>query len=483
MRRARRALLVAVALAAAGCATVDPYARAPIAQHLERSDAAGDCARLLRDVDARIDALGVRDALAPRVPGFPYLRVDRATAALRDEALAARASFGVWSELMARLDRQARAAELANAGIADLPPAAALDACRYQLAVADRGELARLAEASQVPDDYSLLMRALGLYPLTRIPFAAGIRAWHDRTRAVFATPLEALPVAGRLVRYAPAARIESTPAVAQSTAFGLPLLPAARLAELIQRNAPVLEVDVATDDDRIGALVWRSGEPPRIAVEVDRPVAYVRIAHTRIAGRVHLQLVYTFWFAARTAESAFDILAGRLDGLIWRVTLGDDLEPLVYDSIHPCGCYHMFFPTVRVRARPQPQTLDEGLFAPQTAAAPAAGERVALRVANRTHYLQRVRAAVDVGEATIYALRDDDELRSLPLRAGGRRSAFGPDGLVPGSERLERFLFWPMGIASAGQMRQWGRHATAFVGRRHFDDPLLFDKYFEVVR
>ncbi|MCK6428036.1 MAG: hypothetical protein L6Q72_02975, partial [Burkholderiaceae bacterium] len=87
MNRAARALLAAAALAATGCATVDPYARAPIAQHLERSDAAGDCARLFREVDARIDALGVRDAMAPRVSGFPYLRVDRATAALRDEAL------------------------------------------------------------------------------------------------------------------------------------------------------------------------------------------------------------------------------------------------------------------------------------------------------------------------------------------------------------------------------------------------------------
>ncbi len=31
----------------------------------------------------------------------------------------------------------------------------------------------------------------------------------------------------------------------------------------------------------------------------------------------------------------------------------------------------------------------------------------------------------------------------------------------------------------SAGAMRQWGRHATAFVGRRHFDDANLFEKRF----
>jgi hypothetical protein len=49
----------------------------------------------------------------------------------------------------------------------------------------------------------------------------------------------------------------------------------------------------------------------------------------------------------------------------------------------------------------------------------------------------------------------------------------------VRGTERGERFLFWPMGIANAGAMRQWGRQATAFVGRRHFDDADLFEKRF----
>ena len=29
--------------------------------------------------------------------------------------------------------------------------------------------------------------------------------------------------------------------------------------------------------------------------------------------------------------------------------------------------------------------------------------------------------------------------------------------------------------------MRQWGRHATAFVGRRHFDDADLLEKRFRL--
>ena len=84
MRRAASASVAAaaVALTLAGCATVppDPYLGEPIARHLERNDDIGYCARLFADIDRRVDVLGVRDAEAPRIVGFPYLRVDRFTA-------------------------------------------------------------------------------------------------------------------------------------------------------------------------------------------------------------------------------------------------------------------------------------------------------------------------------------------------------------------------------------------------------------------
>ena len=73
-----------------------------------------------------------------------------------------------------------------------------------------------------------------------------------------------------------------------------------------------------------------------------------------------------------------------------------------------------------------------------------------------------------------------DDTLRSLHRPDGTHQSLFRGDGIVAGSERGERWLFWPMGIREPGAMRQWGRHATAFVGRRHFDDPGLLARYFE---
>ncbi len=88
--------------------------------------------------------------------------------------------------------------------------------------------------------------------------------------------------------------------------------------------------------------------------------------------------------------------------------------------------------------------------------------------------------------DAWVKRLRDLDmqarkfELQNLPDDFNGKLGElFQPDGLVHGTERGERWFFWPMGIAESGAMRQWGHHATLFVGKRHFDEPHLIERYF----
>jgi hypothetical protein len=511
MAALQRIALVIAALLAAGCASIDPFAHAPIAQHLQRTDGVGDCARLLRELDRRVLAADARDAQAPLVPGFPYLRVDRLSASVAPAADDAQA-FRLWRARLAQLDRDARLHEFRNATGPSGPVhgAMSVDACRNVLLDADEDADARAAlrAVAQVPDDYSIALRALGLYPLTKLAFAAGIRRWHADTREVFALPLEALPVQGQLRRYAlehdGARGLVFAPDRWRSAdgpiepitrdALGVPRV--ASLSALFARHAPVVEVDQTGDFDRIGplALVAKGTGSPYARVDLTQPpVAYARLAFGRLGGVLRPQLVYTFWFPARPKDGRFDLLGGELDAIIWRVTLDDEGRALVYDSIHACGCYHLFFPTaaLRLRAVPPPDQgrFDEGLFMPQDAlAVPRADERVVLRVASRTHYLQRayLRAQQAAPDSIAYRLRDEDELRSLTIAGDapdGRssRSAYDADGMIPGTERLERLFFWPMGIASAGQMRQWGRHATAFVGRRHFDDPVLLERYFDM--
>jgi hypothetical protein len=441
--------------------------------HLQRDDDVGYCARLFAEIDRRIDHLDVRDAEAERVPGFPYLRVERASAALAARA-DTQARRQAWWLRLARLDHQARDAELANAALDDADVAR----CRVLLADADVTAFDLLQSNAVVPDRYSTLQRVLGLYPLTRVPFAMGVARWHERVRTVYATPLAELEVVGELRRYGLVRAAEPARLPVASDALGVPELSPFDRNALFGEHAPVLEIDSAADYDRPGML--RLDSDDRAAVDVESPTAYVRLAHTLVGGQVHLQLVYTFWFSERPARSAFDLLAGHLDGLVWRVTLDTDGTPLAYDSMHACGCYHLFFPTESLVLRPAAKTLDEGAFVPQSLRAPRSGESIVLRIQSGTHYVQRVTVEPLAPLAVRYQVEEERRLATLPRSGEGTRSAYRSDGLVAGTERAERFLFWPMGIVSAGQMRQWGHHATAFVGRRHFDDPELLDRYFE---
>jgi hypothetical protein len=476
-----RVVLIGIVLfALIGCASVDPYASLPMAQNLQREDDVGYCARLFADIDRRVDTLGVRDAEAHRVDGFPYLRVDRFSVALAQRANGP-AQEQLWRARLQQLDETARATELANAALSvdDLPR------CRSLLDAADAAAIKELRAAAKVPDDYSIGKRTLGLYPLASLPFAAGIARWHAETHKVFATPIEALPMHGQLQRYGPPPGVSKSMPAPNLDPLGVPVFSAAEAAALFARHAPVLEIDVAGGFDRIGAL--RLDAEDQVIIDAAAPVVYTRLTYTLLGGLIHPQLVYTFWFNERPPSpgSTCDLLAGKLDGVVWRVTLDSGGDPLVYDSMHACGCYHLFFPTEKVVARELPVTLDETLFVPQTVPAARSGQQVVLRIESRTHYLQRVLMTSEAQSATavVYRLQDERTLTTLARPGGGTRSAYGQDGFIAGSERGERWFFWPMGIESAGQMRQWGRHATAFVGRRHFDDPLLFDAYFDLRR
>jgi hypothetical protein len=486
-------LLLAAALA--GCATPpDPYAAAPAQQLLSRDDALGACLRQLRAAETRIDAAGVRDVQAARVEGHPYLRVDRFTAGYAPEgADAALAAARI--DRMAALGAEGRKVEFANARI-DPSEQAALERCLADLAAAARKDPDAVLAVARPPDAYDDALRVLGLYPLTQIPFSWGVAAWQQTTRELFATPFPEIPVRGERIRYVPGGRGEGRFAgllaneAALAPALRMPVITPERAWKLLHDNAPVIVVDTVDDDDRIGRVVWRlSGSNLYVGVDTAQPATYVRVAWTEVAGAPVLQLVYTFWFPARPTAHPLDLVGGRLDAVVWRVTLDREGRPLVYDSIHACGCFHQFFPTERVRARPGPLPgegpFEETMFSPQVVHSPGPGERVIVFLGAGDHNIQRV--AIDTARpapGVSYAFKDEDGLRTLELPAaagGGTRSIFGPDALVPGSQRAERFVFWPMGVPSAGQMRQWGHHATAFIGRRHFDDARLIDRYFSL--
>jgi hypothetical protein len=495
-----RIALTLAAAALAGCASLEVYRIEPARSHRVQSAGSGigACARLLEAIDSAVDSAEVGDALASRIAGFPYLRASRFLASFAGEPLS-EAAFAEWVERMRRLDEEARSIEVAN-----LPPAAhkgllaAVPApfradlptwmreCSKVLKYADLDDeqaRALLSAAAVVPPDYQTWKRVLGVYWLVRPVFATGVRKYQAETLEKFASEA---PSAGRRVRYAMApAQTASAADLAAilgrgaADPLGVPEPSAAELAPLFATYAPQFEVDEVGADDRIGAPGF--GEDGGLRVDSASPTVYTRLAWTRFAGRALPQLVYSVWFQSRPPGSSGEAPGGPLDSLVWRVTLGLDGEPLVFDTMHGSGLHHQFIPTARVSARPQPVTFDDTLFAPQTLPRVRVGDRIVLRVAARTHFLQRVLVNAPAGgETKSCAFAPDDGLRSLPS-GKGRRSAFGTDAIIAGKAPAEHVFLWPVGIREPGAMREWGHHATAVAGMRHFDDADLFEKYFKM--
>lgn len=457
------------------------------------SDAIVACRADFAGVDAAVAQARVGDAQSRPIAGFPYLRVDRFLASFAGEVDDA-ARFDAWRAQLRESDRDGRTVELSNLPASSKSSLAAalhsgadaeslnarLDACAALLMRTDDtlpGRDRRLREAARVADDYDTWKRVLGAYWLTRLPFSAGVAGYQREVMQTFAQPLDALPVRGRLRVYAPQTGRMAQDERIERDALGIPRPSDARRDALFAAHAPDWIVDEAGADDRIGALVI---DHAATAIDTRDAVVYRRLTYTRFGGDVLMQLVYSAWFPARPRGGAIDLLSGHLDSVVWRVTLDRDGAPLLYDTMHGCGCYHQFFPTARLRALPQRAALEEGALLPQTLGDVRSGQHVSLRIASGSHYVERVLvAAPRPGDALTYAMRDDATLRSLPAGDGMTRSAFGPDGIVAGSQRGERYLFWPMGVREPGAMRQWGRHATAFMGRRHFDEARLIERYF----
>jgi len=190
-----RQVLAVVLIGVAGCASVQPPQRDNLESAFSEVRA---CARLYQQYDVAIDEAGVRDSANYRIPGYPYLRIDRFLASFRTEAQADGKVFDAWLERLKALASEARHYELANlpdsSALSSLGDkshiAAKLDQCADRLAFADAATPERredLLARAQAPDEYSGMERTIGLYPLARIPFFLGVRHWRSATG--FVTP------------------------------------------------------------------------------------------------------------------------------------------------------------------------------------------------------------------------------------------------------------------------------------------------------
>lgn len=345
----------------------------------------------------------------------------------------------------------------------------------------------------QVPDSYSTAQRFFGIYGLIKYGAAGSIAEYQEEMRhRMTETSALPAPVNHYVLAETSAAIDESTAdgdaigewldSAMASNPLGIPELNATQLETLLKIHSPQVSVAQQTEADLIGSATWQQhGNALQRTLNTDSPVLYTDYHYIRFQQQTLLQLSYTLWFSERPKPSRYDWYGGKLDGLVWRVTLDRDGSVLFYDSIHPCGCYH----SVHL---PEGSRLQSIVSAPASPQAEEALEPIMffdanfskqqqlthLLVESATHYLVQVAATNTEPKTTAgaiqYQLQPYDQLRSIAT-SEGYRSWFDNDGLIASSARFERFFLWPLGVPSAGAMRQQGNHAIAFVGRRHFDE------------
>lgn len=499
------------------------------------------CSNLYDALERQVVSRQVVDAGQNRLHDYPFLRASRFLASFAHDfqqrldgypgagddaprALLDSDAFRAWLEQLRALDSRARRLEIARLPDAALPIyhhasreylITDIERCGHVLIRhMQPADVGRVLEQVRVPDEYHRTLRLLGAYPITGIGVASSIRNWEDHQRRVFASQRKAsFSGLAAFQRYVPARAVDGATAQQQVAAIlaeaprdalGIPRFSDEQVQQMVGAYAPAYEIASVTDSDRIGRLQWidlrglvgKRDERFWLDVDTGSPTVYYRLEFTRFHGEVLPQLVYTIWFSERPEESRSDLQAGRLDGLVWRVTLDRDGAPLAYDSIQSSGRYAMFFPSRRLQpnqqTRQRVEPLTEWLYSPIDVpiedwvgqAHPAA---LGLHVGTRTHQLLGIGAVgqewgTPVIENPPYALAPEHTLRALPLPDNGSRSIYDQGGFVPGSERRGRFVLWTMGLTNVGAIRQPGRQPTALIGRRHFDDPYLFQQRYQRV-
>jgi hypothetical protein len=450
-------------------------------------------------LDDAIAEYGVSEGADFKVPGFPYLRTNRFLAATGDR-IQGDDQFNAWLDRMLRLDRTGRKKEILNLpenGLATLKDEIGGFENRSQLLSLISKHSAMLLEADRrhpafrerlqaevdVPDEYSTAMRIFGLYPIAAIPVSIATHSAYGTFRKWHRQPLEELETLGTVSVYRPAEgegdidrNVSELFISGRIDAIGLVDLDAPAAAYLARTFAPVISQDVVADYDRFGAVEWVEGT---VSINPEKPTVYYYITYSILNRQPVLQLNYAFWYSERNGEKAPAIEKGPLDGITFRISLDQTGRPVMADVMNNCGCYYFNIPRREMVKDIHPSADKLYPFVPTWMPEAFPRQPISLRVNSGWHQIEKVYTAPIPESAREYRLVPYDELESLPHADRSRESVFTPQGIMKDSKRIEPYIFFSMGIPKVGYMRQRNHHAIKLVGRSHFTDTDIYDRYF----
>lgn len=456
----------------------------------------GECRQLWQELEGAIHARQVADNTAVRVHGFPYLRSTRFLEALAGLAGSQEEQAFVLEE-MRLLDLEKRTLELTRvpdkvfadlgghhpgAGRATL--AQSITACSQDFLAADMKDpdfFGRVRRGIDLDRDYSLWLRSVGLYPLTSLVVDYLAAKAQEEMVAPLSTPppeegAEDLITFRPLLEQAPGSLPDLAGLLRQSR--HQPMLSLALtgpdLLAVARKFAPVLTMANGAAQNRFGRIVRRQNG---FAVDGHDPVVYYYFSQTFVQGIPALQINYAIWFPERTDPAPW-FEHGNLDGLLFRVTLNWQGQPVFVDVTFQCGCYHFVLLNDNLVSGKRTEVKGFQPFVGGRLPALQDKERLHFTVTSGWHQIARLEATGAANKQPAYQLLPYEGLEYF--RHGAEVvSLFDNHGRVPGTNRLERFFLFPMGIPKVGAMRQRGRQPITLIGRAYLDDPYLFDHAF----
>ncbi len=433
-----------------------------------------NCRSKFAEVDAAISHAGAGYAGYHRIKGFPYLRSDRMLAAFGDKVSSFEA-FDIWTYELRENDGFARSVELANMGMPDVERSTLLTDLRLCAVWLSNQELADSDTLQKVYQEAQLPSR-------TPPPDLARMRALDraiQRQQAAIKSDLsrDGKPATTKVAAWVPRQVTHSMepPRLLQDPLGRIGYTPT-DWQEMAEQLAPRWLIETAGTFDSIGAPAWSADG--KAIIDPRRHLVYYMPSYARVQGRTLVQIVYFVWFSERVSTSHMpDLLAGKIDGLMWRVTLDPSGHPLLFDSMHMSGFDQIWFvPDSVTRKNTTSRDEDPLLVVPVVSPEP----HMAVRVHSGSHSPWRIveeSTAPEPADIQEYELVRYDDLMTLPIGGNRTKSFFDARGIVPGSERTSPIP--SAGMANAGAIREWGNHPTAITGRHYFDDPGLIEHFF----
>ncbi len=439
--------------------------------------ASSECAALWSEFQQEVSAADVFEAQDWPLPKYPFLRIDRNSSFVARQGLSTEQQRQ-W--LLQAYERGRFARVIENGKLPQPLELKPLETClRSALpTLIDNDDFWDYVRTHPRPDAYVSARRQAGLFPLFQPIVSWRVDVLNEELMAAFQHyERDESATWKRYVLGSRPSWSQIQPILQQATHLDeleMPRFSIPETEQLLAYYSPVIEQEASHAQDRIGRPYRLNGHwGIRAPAEL-----YTLVSATRWRGQWVPQLVYVWWYGGRPKSQPLDIYGGELDGLMWRVTLSWEGKVLFYDSVHPCGCYHKFYPAqpdITFAGNPK----GEEALSVLPVVSPGTEYRPVVRLNSVQHFV------VGLSFETTPQLQPGEGYQLVPYQVlreepSGEDYLFGQDGLVEGTERLERFLLWNMGVVSPGAMRQWGQHATAFSSRRHFDDPELFERYFD---